>query len=166
MDQGPYLFDVGPIALGHAGTPVSESAMEYIKPAIAGEITAIVPLPAVVGAHHILRGCYYLKNKTASQLMKNFLDASRIYWYGEFSNDILVDSFDYSSNNNIEGWDGYFAKAAEETGANVVLTTDSRFERLDHVEQELILSKEEHEILDAFLEEIEEAHEMGDRFGE
>jgi hypothetical protein len=27
MSDGPYLFDVGVVALAHAGTPVSESAL-------------------------------------------------------------------------------------------------------------------------------------------
>ncbi|MFA1612431.1 type II toxin-antitoxin system VapC family toxin [Halobellus rubicundus] len=162
--SGPYLFDVGPIALAHAGTPVSETALEYIRPAIQGEVTAIVPYPAVVGAHHVLRGTYYLKNRTASELMQNFIESTNIYWYNEFSYDILNNSFEYSTIYNIEGWDGYFAQVAEESGASAIVTVDERFENLDHIRAELILSEKEKEVLNEFLEDIEEADDLGSRF--
>ena len=58
MSDGPYLFDVGVTALAHARTPVSGTALEYVRRAIRGEITAIVPHASLVGAHHVLTGVY------------------------------------------------------------------------------------------------------------
>lgn len=43
MSEGPYLFDVGVVALAHAGTPVSETALSYVTDAIKGTIDAVVP---------------------------------------------------------------------------------------------------------------------------
>ena len=60
-NDGSVLFDVGVIALAHAGTPVSEPALEYVREAIHGDLNAIVPYAAVIGAHHILRGVYRIQ---------------------------------------------------------------------------------------------------------
>jgi predicted nucleic acid-binding protein len=118
----------------------------------------------VVGAHHVFRGCYYLKNETASELMQNFIESSNIYWYKDFTYTHLNQAFDYSSQYNIEGWDGYFAKAAEEAGANTIITIDERFERIDHIQQELVLSDDEKRELNEFLEELDDAETIESRF--
>ena len=52
--SGPYLFDVGVVALAHAETPVSESALSYVRDAITGEIDAIVPHSALFRTHIVL----------------------------------------------------------------------------------------------------------------
>lgn len=43
MSDGPYLFDVGVTALAHAGTPVSEGALSYVRKAITGRSTPSFP---------------------------------------------------------------------------------------------------------------------------
>jgi hypothetical protein len=40
--EGPFLFDVGVVALAHGGTPVSEPALGYLRDAIAGEIDGLM----------------------------------------------------------------------------------------------------------------------------
>jgi AbrB family looped-hinge helix DNA binding protein len=40
--EGPFLFDVGVVALAHGGTPVSEPALAYLRDAIAGEIDGVM----------------------------------------------------------------------------------------------------------------------------
>ena len=35
--EGPYLFDVGVIALAHTDAPVRDAALSYVRRAIAGE---------------------------------------------------------------------------------------------------------------------------------
>ena len=54
MSEGPYLFDVGVIALAHTDAPVRDAALSYVRRAMAGEIEAVVPYPALVGAHTVL----------------------------------------------------------------------------------------------------------------
>lgn len=58
--DGPYPFDVG-------------------------EIDAVVPYPAVIGAHNVLTAYYGRSNAEASRLLQNFLDAERIHWYDEIT---------------------------------------------------------------------------------
>ena len=58
MSGGPYLFDVSLIALAHAGTPVSEPALQYVRQAVEGQIDAVVPHAALIGAQHTLRNVY------------------------------------------------------------------------------------------------------------
>ena len=41
--EGPYLFDVGVIALAHTGAPVRDAALSYVRRAIAGEIEGRSP---------------------------------------------------------------------------------------------------------------------------
>jgi hypothetical protein len=54
MSDGSYFFDVGGVALAHAKTPVSETAISYVIDAIEGTIDAAVPYPALFGAHAVL----------------------------------------------------------------------------------------------------------------
>lgn len=152
MSDGQYLFDVGVVALAHAGTPVSEPALSYVRRGVAGDIDAIVPVPALFGAHTVLSNYYGFSNAEASRLMRNFMGANRIHWYTKMSEPTAEDAFDRSGELNIDGWDGYYATVALEEGAATILTLDDDFERVDGVSAEVILSPEEFATLAEFIE--------------
>ena len=154
MSDGPVLFDVGVIALAHAETPVSEPALEYVREAIHGDLNAIVPYAAVIGAHHILRGVYRIPRETASKLLSNFLDARQIHWHRTFSESEIRSALAVAGENNIDGWDGYYATVARGAGVSTVLTLDSDFDRPAGVEAEVILSRSEFAELDQFISEL------------
>ena len=148
---GPYLFDVGVVALAHTNAPVRDAALSYVRDAIAGEIDAVVPYPAVIGAHTVLTTYYGRSNEDASRLLENFLDAKRIHWYDEMSEDLVRGGFDRARSANIGGWDGYYADVAIDESVNTVLTIDSDFERFDSFATEVILSADEFRALNQFL---------------
>lgn len=147
----PYLFDVGVIALAHTETPVRDAALSYVRDAIAGEIDAVVPYPALVGAHAVLTTYYGHSNTDASRLLQNFMDAKRIHWYDRMPEDVVRGGFSRASNANIGGWDGYYARVAIDEGVNTVLTIDDDFERFDEFDTEIILSSDEFRELNRFL---------------
>ena len=149
--QGPYLFDVGAIALAHAGTPVSDRALPYVRQAIAGEIDAIVPYPALVGSHVVLSKYYKFSNAEAARLMQNFMDAGQIHWYEEMSKDLVREGFQQASELNVNGWDGYYAEVAKKEGVETILTVDTDFEQLAGVTAEVILTPDEFETLTEYL---------------
>lgn len=149
--SGPYLFDVGVIALAHTDTPVREAALEYVQAGIAGEIDAVVPYPAVIGAHNVLTTYYGRSNVAASRLLQNFLDAKRIHWCDEISQDTVRNGFAQASDSNVGGWDGYYAEVAKTEGVNTVLTIDHDFERFDAFDTEIILSPEQFRKLNHYL---------------
>lgn len=149
--DGPYLFDVGVIALAHTAAPVRESALSYVRDAIAGDIDAVVPYPALFGAHTVLTTYYGRSNTDASRLLRNFMDAKRIHWYGRMSEDTVRGGFSRASDANVGGWDGYYAQVAIDEGVNTVLTIDDDFERFDMFDTEVILSPEEFSELNRFL---------------
>ena len=150
--DGPYLFDVGVIALAHTETPVREIALSYVQDAIAGKIDGIVPYPALFGAHTVLTTYYGRSNEDASRLMRNFMDSKRIHWYDQMPEQVVDGAFDRAATANINGWDGYYAHVAIEEGANTVLTIDSDFERFDEFSTEVILSPDQFRELNEFLE--------------
>ena len=149
--DGPYLFDVGVIALAHAETPVRDAALSYVRDAIAGEIEAVVAYPALFGAHTVLTTYYGVSNADASRLMRNFMDAKRIRWYEGMPEDVVRGGFSRSSETNVDGWDGYSAQVAIAEGVNTVLTIDDDFERFDAFETEVVLSPAEFRELNRFL---------------
>lgn len=149
--NGPYLFDVGVIALAHTNAPVRDAALDYVKAGITGEIDAVVPFPAVIGAHNVLTTYYGRSNAAASRLLQNFLDAKRIHWCDEMSQDGVRDGFSRASNFNVSGWDGYYAEVATTEGVKTVLTIDDDFERFDTFETEIILSPEQFRELNQYL---------------
>lgn len=124
MSSGPYLFDVGVVALAHAGTPVSEPALAYVKDAIEGNVDAIVPYAALFGAHVVLPNYDGFSNADASRLMQNLLDASRIHWHDEMSEAVVRDGFTRAAELNVDGWDGFYAHVAIEAGAETILTLE------------------------------------------
>jgi predicted nucleic acid-binding protein len=152
MSDGPYLFDVGVIALAHAGTPVSETALSYVKDAIEGAIDAVVPYPALFGAHIVLTSYYGFSNADAARLMQNFTDASRIHWYDEIAKSTVRDGFAVAATHNVDGWDGYYARVAVEEGVETILTLDDDFENVDGVTADVILSPEEFATLTAYID--------------
>ena len=89
----PYLFDVGVIALAHSRAPVRDTALSYVRDAIAGEIDAVVPYSALIGAHTVLTTFYGQSNTGATRILQNFMDAKRIHWCSKISEDIVRGSF-------------------------------------------------------------------------
>ncbi|WP_079890816.1 type II toxin-antitoxin system VapC family toxin [Halococcus agarilyticus] len=148
---GPYLFDVGVIALAHTEAPVRDAALSYVRAAIAGEIDAVVPYPALLGAHTVLTTYYGRSNADASRLLRNFMDARRIHWHDGLSEDIVRDGFSRASETNVGGWDGYYAQVAIVEGVNTVVTIDDDFERFDAFATEVVLSADEFSELNRFL---------------
>jgi predicted nucleic acid-binding protein len=149
--DGPYLFDVGVIALAHTTAPVRDSALSYVRDAIAGDIDAVVPYPALFGAHTVLTTYYGYSNADASRLLRNFMDAKRIHWYDRMPEDVVRGGFSQASEANVDGWDGYYAQVAIDEGVNTVLTIDDDFERFDAFNTEVILSPDEFTELNRFL---------------
>ena len=149
--KGPYLFDVGVIALAHTAAPVRDAALSYVRDAIAGDIDVVVPYPALFGAHTVLTTHYGRSNADASRLLLNFMDAQRIHWHGGLSEDGVRGGLSRASGANVSGWDGHYAQVAIDEGVNTVLTIDDDFERFDVFDTEVILSPEEFSDLNRFL---------------
>jgi predicted nucleic acid-binding protein len=149
--RGPYLFDVGVIALAHTETPVRDAALSYVRDAIAGEIDAVVPYPVLFGAHTVLTTYYGQSNTDASRLLQNFMDAKRIHWCDGMLEDGVRGGFSRASKANVGGWDGYYAQVAIDEGVNTVLTIDDDFERFEEFDTEVILSPGEFSELNRFL---------------
>jgi predicted nucleic acid-binding protein len=150
--DGAYLFDVGVIALAHTAAPVRDSALSYVRDAIAGDIDAVVPYPALFGAHAVLTTHYGYSNADASRLLRNFMDAKRIQWYDEMPEGVVRGGLSRASEANVGGWDGYYAQVAIDEGVDTVVTIDDDFERFDAFDTEVILSPEEFSELNRFLE--------------
>ena len=148
---GPYLFDVDVVALAHTEAPGSEAALSYVREAIAGEIDAVVPFPAVFGAHTVLTAYYGRSNAEASRLLENVLDAERVRWDDGIAETTVRSALAQAGEANVDGWDSYYAQVAVEEGVNTVSTIDNDFERFDAFETEIILSPEEFRELNAFL---------------
>lgn len=151
MDNGPYLFDVGITALAHAGTPVSDVALSYVRRAITGEIDAIVPHASLFGAHHVLTSVYGISNREASELMQRFRDANQVHWYDRMDETTVRTGFECASKANIDGWDGYYARVALEEGVETILTIDDDFQRVDGVSTKVVLSADEFAELNEYL---------------
>ena len=150
-DAGPYLLDVGVIALAHTDTPVRDAALPYVREAIAGDIDAVVPYPAVLGAHAVLTTHYGHSNEDASRLLGNFLDARRIHWCDGPSEGAVRGGLARAGEVNVGGWDGYYAQVAIEESVETVATIDDDFERFDAFDTDVILSPDEFVELDRFL---------------
>ncbi|WP_254831429.1 type II toxin-antitoxin system VapC family toxin [Haloglomus salinum] len=148
---GPYLFDVGVIALAHTEAPVREAALSYVRDAITGDIEAVVPYPALIGAHTVLTTYYGRSNADASRLLQNFMDAKRVHWYDGMPDGVVRGGFSRAGDANVDGWDGYYAQVAISEGVNTVLTIDDDFERFDAFDTEVILTAEEFATLNDFL---------------
>lgn len=112
----PYLFDVGVIALAHTAAPVRDSALSYVQDAIAGNIDAVVPYPALFGAHTVLTTYYGYPDTDASRLLQNFIDAKRIHWYDGIHEDVVRGGLSQASDANVDAWDGYYAQVAINEG--------------------------------------------------
>jgi predicted nucleic acid-binding protein len=152
MSAGPYLFDVSLIALAHAGTPVSEPALQYVRQAVEGQIDAVVPHAALIGAQHTLRNVYRFSNAEAARLMTQFRDARRIHWYEDMPERLLRESLELAGSENIDGWDGYYWAAAQREGVETILTLDDDFERVTDVTCEVLLDTEQFQTLTDYIE--------------
>lgn len=154
MSDGPYLFDVSLVALAHAGSPVSEPALQYVRRAVEGEIDAVVPHAALIGAQHTLRNVYRFSNAEASRLVARFRDARRVHWYEEIPERLLRDGLALAATENVDGWDGYYGAVAHSEGVETILTLDDDFERVDGVGCEVVLDAEQFETLNDYVERL------------
>lgn len=151
MSDEPYLFDVGVTVLAHAGTPVSDTALSYVRRAISGQIDAIVPRASLIGAHHVLTSVYGFSPEEASALMQRFMDAKRVRWHEDLPEGTVRTGFERAGNLNIDGWDGYYAQVAIEEGVETILTLDDDFDGLADVSTEVVLSPDEFATLNDYL---------------
>lgn len=149
------LLDVGVIALAHTNpeTPGHEVALDYVRQAIRDDERTVVPYPAVIGAHHILRDIYRMPRAEASHRLSGFVGAKRPRWYGTITASEVDGALTIAGEHNIDAWDGYYAHVVRETGARTVLTLDDDFERVDGLSAEVILSADEFGKLSAYLDD-------------
>lgn len=139
------------IAVAHTETPVRDEAPSYVQDAITGEIDAVVPYPALFGAHTVLTTYYGRSHADAFRLLQNFMDAKRIQWCGGMTEEIVQEGFSQASEAAVGGWDGYYAQVAIDEGVDTVLTIDDDFIRFDVFDTEVILSSAEFRQLNRFL---------------
>ena len=145
------VFDVGVVALAHSGTPMSGTALGYVREAIRGEIEAVVPYQAVFGAHHVLHRNYEFSRTEATYVLSNFLDAGRIHWYAGPDETDTREGLAIAGEHNIEGWDGYYAHVAQATSATTVVGLDDDFERVEGLDVEIPLTDQERADLHEYL---------------
>lgn len=150
-DSERYLFDVGVVALAHSRTPMGGSALEYVREAIRGDLDAVVPYPVLVGAHHILYLDYGFSRDEATHVLTNFLGARRIHWYAGPDGSGTQHGLGLAGEHNIDGWDGYYAHVAKETGATTVVGLDDDFERVEGLTIEIPLTDDERAHLNDYL---------------
>ena len=118
---------------------------------VAGDIDAVVPYPALFGAHAVLTTYYGRSNAEASRLMTNFMDASLIHWHDRIPSDVVRGGFARAAETNVGGWDGYYAQVAVDEGMSTVVTIDDDFEQFDAFATEVILTSKEFERLNRYL---------------
>lgn len=147
----PVLFDVGVIALAHSQTSMNGTALEYVRDAIHGPLDAVVPYPALFGAHHVLTRYYRRSRAEATRALTNFLGARQIHWYAGPNGSDTQHGLVLAGEHNIEGWDGYYAHVAQATGAMTVVTLDDDFERIEGLSVEIPLTDDERTRLHEFL---------------
>lgn len=141
----PLLFDVGAVALAHSNAPMRDTALEYVRDAIQGNVDVVVPYQAVFGAHHILNRDYGFARDEATYVLTNFLDSRKIDWYVGPDELDTREGLGFAGENNIEGWDGYYAQVALATGATTIITLDNDFERVDGLSVKIPLTEDERE---------------------
>lgn len=149
--DGPVLFDVGVVALAHSRTPMSGTALGYVRDAIRGDLDAVVPYQALFGAHHILNRDYHLSRAEATRVLTNFLGARRVHWYAGPNGSDAQHGLDLAGEHNIEGWDGFYAHVARATDATTVVTLDDDFERVEGLSVEIPLTDDERADLHEYL---------------
>jgi predicted nucleic acid-binding protein len=151
-DGKRYLFDVGVVVLAHSRTPMSGTSLEYVRDAIRGDINAVIPYPVLIGAHHILYLDYGFSRDEATHVLTNFLGARRIHWYAGPDGSGVQYGLDLAGKHNIDGWDGYYAHVARETGTTTVVGLDDDFERIEGLTVEIPLTDDERSRLNEYLE--------------
>ena len=154
--QEPVLFEVGAIALSHSSAPMNDTALEYVRQAVHGDLDAVVPYAAVYGAHHILCNVYNFAVDEATHVLTNFLDAQEIQWYGGPNAPETRTGLKVADEHNIDGWDGYYATVARETDVKTVLTVDTDFARIDGLDTVIPLSEEERDQFSTFFQSTED----------
>jgi len=155
-DARRVVFDVGVIALAHSGTPMSGTALEYVRDAIRGDLDAVVPYQALFGAHHVLHRNYEFSRSEATYVLTNLLDARQIDWYAGPDERDTRQGLATAGDHNIEGWDGYYAHVAHATDATTVVGLDDDFERVEGLNVETPLTDEERAALHEYLAPDEE----------
>ncbi len=70
------------------------------------------------------------------------------------SKDILRESLSILQDISIDGWDSYYARVAQITEANKIITLDDDFDKVPGLESDVILSKRQFRILDDYLDDL------------
>ncbi len=150
MNDGPLVYEVGPLTLAFTETPVSERFLEYVRKAVYGEVEAIIPNAAMIGAYHNLRRVYNFRRGDAANIVTNLTESKRIQWYSKISTSNLNEGLKHAHECSIEGWDGYFVDLTIDTGGTL-LTIDTGIEELDRVASINPMDEEDYSRLNEYL---------------
>ena len=150
----PIMFDVGVTVLALAETPVSEEAEQALYAGISGEIDVAIPTSVAIGTEHMLSAVYGFSHDDAGYLVQNFLDAGYLSNPAGPSLEQTTESMQISREHNLGGWDAYYAQTYQDIEAKTLFTTDGDFQRIQWVNDEVILDDDQFEELNEFINNL------------
>ena len=127
------IVDIGPVVLSHCENPAKDEAIDFIKKVISGEINAIIPLTAFIGAYHVMTRYLRINCKEVADELLTTLELRSPVFFGDLSIDETISAIRSAFNFNINGWDGYLVALAEKIGASIIYTIDKKLTKVKHL---------------------------------
>ena len=124
------VVDVGIIVIAHVMNPARDEAIDFLKRVLTGDIRAIIPTSAFLGAYHILTRYLRVPRLDAKKSLVQTLEIEAPMFYEDIKVEQVIDGLDLASVYNIESWDGYLISLAQEFDAYIIFTIDRDFRKI------------------------------------
>jgi len=123
------VVDVGPIVVSHCENPAKEAMTNFLEAVLCGDIPAVIPVTAFLGAYHILTKYLKISRQDALIALEETLNVDSPAFYEGITRTETKNALKISSINNIESWDGFLLNIARSFNTKVVYTIDLRLNR-------------------------------------
>ncbi len=113
--------------------PLKKSATEFIAKILTLKRRIIIPIPAILGAYHIVTRYLRVSRFDVRKILVEMLQTESPALYPKINVDMAVDSLEMAAIYNIESWDSYLVALAKSLGAKTIFTLDKEMEKVAEV---------------------------------
>ena len=127
------VLDVGIIVPACFDNPLRQASVEFISDVLTQKRNAVLPVPAVIGAYHIVTRYLRVPKVAVKRVLEGILITKSPALCTSVQPEVAAEALDYAAAYGIESWDGYLISLARSLGAPVVYSLDQELAKVKEV---------------------------------
>ncbi len=155
------LLDVGILVLAiEKNNPVRAKYLDILTKSIRGEIISYIPFNVILGTYHVLTRVFRANKREVRNKLLTLMRCRKIKWITDISFDEVKRAIEYATIYDFESWDGLILTLMRDFDIPVIYTIDEDFLKVKDIEVRGLLTPEEKDALNNYIEELKKAYKI------